>query len=405
MSVLSQPTAESAKPAVTVNKEQKKPAVYFPNLDGLRYFCFLSVFLFHSFSNSNPQITGDSRYIMLRRFLINGSVGVNFFFVLSGFLITYLLLTEKKETGRIHVGAFYVRRVLRIWPLYFFCVFFGFVLFPMFKAYFGQVPSEPANSWFYVTFLANFDFIAHRPDASVLAILWSVAVEEQFYLFWPLLMAFVPARFQLHLFGAVLALSLAFRAFILSHGYDNDINSVQLNINTLAIIGDFAIGGAAAWLAFTKRGFMARFAEMPRAAIAAIYAAVIVILLFRMEIFQTSTFGWMVDRMVLSTVFALVIIEQCFAKNSLFKLSRFPRISKLGTFTYGLYCLHLISILIVHTLLQRARLTDSFYPFILLEGIGSLALVMIMAYLSYNYFEKPFLKLKSKFALIKTTKP
>ena len=82
---------------------------------------------------------------------------MNFFFVLSGFLITYLLIKEKEFTGRIHVPNFYVRRVLRIWPLYYLCVIIGFIGFGLLKKYTGEPVMENANPWYYVFFAANFD--------------------------------------------------------------------------------------------------------------------------------------------------------------------------------------------------------------------------------------------------------
>src|ERR1700733_3711907 len=91
---------------------------FFPNLDGLRFFAFLSVFSAHcigfmGFSSSSKI------YVAAVHFLSHGDLGVNFFFVLSGFLITYLLLQELKSENRINIPFFYVRRILRIWPLYF----------------------------------------------------------------------------------------------------------------------------------------------------------------------------------------------------------------------------------------------------------------------------------------------
>ena len=107
--------------------------VFFPNLDGLRFFAFFSVFLFHSFFTKNEAVQNNSLFVTLRLLTRHGDLGVNFFFVLSGFLITFLLLNERQFTGRIHIGAFYVRRILRIWPLYFVAVFLGFIVFPWLK--------------------------------------------------------------------------------------------------------------------------------------------------------------------------------------------------------------------------------------------------------------------------------
>src|SRR4051794_13937383 len=109
-----------------------KPAEYLPNLDGLRFMCFLSVFFFHSFHTGYDHIKYSEPYVFIKWTVFqNGNLGVNFFFVLSGFLITRLLLDEKSRNGKIHIFNFYIRRVLRIWPLFYFCLIFGFIIFPL----------------------------------------------------------------------------------------------------------------------------------------------------------------------------------------------------------------------------------------------------------------------------------
>jgi peptidoglycan/LPS O-acetylase OafA/YrhL len=90
--------------------------VYFENLDGLRFLCFLSVFFFHSFHTDFDSIRATDTYHFIKRDIFgNGNLGVNFFFVLSGFLITYLLIEEKNLNGQIDIKRFWLRRILRIW--------------------------------------------------------------------------------------------------------------------------------------------------------------------------------------------------------------------------------------------------------------------------------------------------
>ena len=92
---------------------------YFKNLDGLRFFCFLSVFFFHSFHTDLESIKNNQTYLFFTKTLFkNGNLGVNCFFVLSGFLITYLLIIEKTTNNNISIYKFWLRRVFRIWPLF-----------------------------------------------------------------------------------------------------------------------------------------------------------------------------------------------------------------------------------------------------------------------------------------------
>ena len=104
--------------------------VYFPNLDALRFFAFMFVYLRHGFGDVVKPIELGHFILNLLKNGLNdsGDIGVSFFFVLSGFLITYLILKEIEVTGKIDVRAFYIRRCLRIWPLYFVVVGVGFAL-------------------------------------------------------------------------------------------------------------------------------------------------------------------------------------------------------------------------------------------------------------------------------------
>ena len=97
--------------------------IHFPNLDALRFFAFLSVFISHIavFLSFTPVWFQPIKKL----FLIHGDLGVNFFFVLSGFLISYLLFTERTESGEVSLKGFYKRRILRIWPLYFIVLIIG----------------------------------------------------------------------------------------------------------------------------------------------------------------------------------------------------------------------------------------------------------------------------------------
>src|SRR3954471_9655941 len=132
----------------------KKEKIFFPNLDGLRFISFFLVFLYHTYMTffNNIRDASPDAFDYIQRLFQHGNLGVNFFFVLSGFLITYLLIKEKEYTGKVHVPNFYVRRILRIWPLYYMCVFVGFVAFGILKKMSGEPIVENANPWYYVFF-------------------------------------------------------------------------------------------------------------------------------------------------------------------------------------------------------------------------------------------------------------
>ncbi len=378
---------------MTEEKAIQQKKVFFPNLDGLRFLCFLSVFLFHSFYTEFDSIKNSGTYIFVKKDLFgNGNIGVNFFFVLSGFLITYLLIEEKNFHKKIDIKKFWLRRILRIWPLYFFCVFFGFVVFPLLKAYFGQTPNETAHVISYLTFTNNFDFIKYGlPDSSVLGVLWSIAIEEQFYFVWPILLTIVPTKHYLKLFVVIIISSLIFRCI--------DTSPLAYEHHTLSCMGDLTIGALGAYLCRTP-GFRSKIENMSKISIALIYAVFIIIFFFREQLLESNFYVHIFERSFIAMIILMIILEQNFAKNSFFKMSNFKRLSKLGLISYGLYCLHFIGILIIVTLSKKFHLNTQLWTVMLVETPLALLLTIFISGISYKYYETPFLKLKEKFAYI-----
>lgn len=160
---------------------------YVPALDGLRFFAFLLVFFHHAAPNRlpDPQAPPDWQY-WWHALVMGGAFGVPIFFALSGYLLTTLLIREREATGSVDIRAFYMRRVLRIWPLYFAVVLLDGVLYPLLQ---GQ-RVDFSHLLGFATFTANFQLLNPRTTLGMpLMILWSVCIEEQFYLVWPWLVA------------------------------------------------------------------------------------------------------------------------------------------------------------------------------------------------------------------------
>jgi peptidoglycan/LPS O-acetylase OafA/YrhL len=386
-----------------VEKPVTKEKLFFPNLDGFRFFCFFAVFLFHC-NGTILRSLHDGRAKKAFNFLFqNGEVGVNAFFVLSGFLITFLLIKEKKLNNNISLKNFYIRRILRIWPLFYICVFLGFVAFPYIKFRTFPNPEEIANYRYYIFFLCNFDFIRLRaysfnalPDASFLAVLWSIAIEEQFYLAWPFTLKY--ARFKKYpfIFLGIILLTLIFRSFYLGN---TPLDSAERSFNTFSVIGDMAFGGLIAYYCSYESKLLQYIRIMPRWQIVLLYALTITFILFRKSIF-VFPFLIITERLILAIFFALIIAEQNFATNSLFKFSVFKSISKLGTYTYGLYCLHFIVITGIIFIMEKYGWQSNTLLSGLIACTISLILSIAISWLSYHFFEKHFLKLKNKFAFI-----
>lgn len=368
--------------------------IYFENLDGLRFLCFLSVFFFHSFYTESDVIRNSSLYGFIKWEIFgNGNLGVNFFFVLSGFLITYLLIEEKKINKQITLKNFWIRRVLRIWPLYYFCVFFGFVIFPLLKSSFGQTPNETATFWMYLTFLNNFDFIQKGlPDASILGVLWSVAIEEQFYLIWPVILFLLPIRYHWIAFISVILTSIIFRSM-----YDIPLLHEH---HTLSCIGDMAIGALGAWLIQENETVKRFVVNLNKSSIILIYILFAIVFFFRDEILFETYLLRTFERPGIAFLMLLIILEQTYSVNSLFKLSNYKTLTKLGTISYGLYCLHFIGILIATNLTKMAGIQSNIWVVLVIDTSIALFLTILIAKVTYVWYEKPFLKLKKRFSFI-----
>ena len=366
--------------------------IFFPNLDGLRFFSFLLVFFAHSFNADNLLIKEESWYKFIKvRMFTDGDIGVSFFFVLSGFLISYLLLKEKEITNKIDIKSFYIRRILRIWPLYYLIVLFGFFIFPILKSYFGYIPLETADPLLCSTFLNNFDRMHHIPDASVLAILWSIAIEEQFYLVWPLLLYFIRPDFYKYIFLNIIFISTLFRIIY--------INEISIEVHTLGVIADMAIGGLGAFMILFNSRFLSKIINLPKSIIIIPYIFILMFIVFKYEIFQSEAM-FILKRIVMASFFILIIMEQNYSRNSFFKVGTWKTVTWLGKYTYGLYCLHEIGILICLTLLRKFSLNQYSWQMWFLEIPISMFFSIALSWLSYTYYESWFLKKKLKFSII-----
>lgn len=368
---------------------------YFENLDGWRVICFLMVFLFHSFYTVDPTILSSSTYLFWKKDVFgNGNIGVNFFFVISGFLITYLLLKEKHQNNQISIKMFIYRRVLRIWPLYFFCVFFGFFIFPFLKSFFGETPNESAELWSYLTFTSNFNIIKNGlPDSSSLGVLWSIAIEEQFYFIWPFIVFMLPQKQLIFPILFFILIHLVFVAF-------NHHDYMQLEHNSISCSGDIAIGALGAYCVFNSMNFVNFFKKLSYILILLIYTCFTLIFFFRDELRDNTNWYIYIDRIFLAFLILFIILEQTFSEKSLFKMSKFKRFSSLGKYTYGMYALHFIGILITIKLIPKVYDNTSFWSIFIAEFIVSLALTVFLSMVCYKYLENPFLKLKRKFKAI-----
>ena len=368
---------------------------YFGNLDKLRFLSFLWVFCWHCFGYFETGYFGMTDHAVIKFLAGVGYLGVNFFFVLSGFLITWLLLEEKKNNGQVNILNFYLRRVLRIWPLYFAIVIIGFFLMPIVSGNTHIIPEQLSHFWKYLFFWANFDRIETGYTGignDNLGVLWSVAVEEQFYLVWPILIYFSKKSGQLLIILCVIITSLIFRYY---HINQQD----QLYFHTFSVMGDLGIGALLAWL------YMYFPSQIQRSVSFLKYKTpvfIIQILLVSLVVlyknFLQSSEAVIFERIVFSLVFGYILLLNIFSSDiqSNF-IARW--MTEGGKITYGLYCFNLLVIGITQKIFlilsNQTGITD-FPGIFYLEAITALVLTIVICKLSFRYLETPFLKLKDR---------
>ena len=370
---------------------EKLPTVYFPNLDACRFVAAFSVFLLH-FSNEIlalfPWIKTKFLVKSVYLFTSKGALGVNFFFVLSGFLITYLILAEKKRTGSFHLGKFLFRRTLRIWPLYFIIGFIGFIIFPLIFSDYSTL-HQPL---FYFTFLANFDEIWNGANDSInfLTSPWSVAVEEQFYLFWGILLFLILPNKRIKLPYVIGFIFLASIGFQWMNWQDERI----IYHHTLAVCQDILMGAFIGWSLLADKKWIKKITQLPKWSVLLIYLLGIGICLAKNKLFAGQAIIF--ERTVISVFFGFVILDQINGQHSFFKLGKIKIFNYLGKISYAIYMYHLV---VIYLLLKYIDLV-SYGPIgaILILGILSVGGTFLLSSFSYRYIESKFLSLKNKWA-------
>lgn len=363
--------------------------VYFPNLDATRFLAAFAVFTLH-FSNEiraiYPNLTEASWFNVIYIFTGKGGLGVNFFFVLSGFLITYLILQERKQYGQFHLGRFLIRRTLRIWPLYFIIGGIGFFLFPLIFS--DYTTFHQAENYF--LFLANFDEIWYGAldPINFLTAPWSVSVEEQFYLFWGFALFLLFRLKKFHPYSLIIVLYLLSFWFRFEHWQDERV----LYHHTLAVAQDILIGAIIGIALFEGQRWIKWVQNLNQGWVLFGYVFGFFLCIAKNKLFM----GEMVifERFILSLFFAFVIIDQVKDEKAFYPLGMILPFNYLGKISYGLYMYHLVVMFLMTRWVDFGDLPV--YLGILLYFVISFGLTVGIASLSYYFIESKLLSLKPK---------
>lgn len=366
------------------------PKPYFINLDALRFLAATGFFM-HAFTIRIDGVNYPDWMNAVSRFAASGALCVNVLHVLSGFLITYLLLAEEKWKGSFSITRYYLRRTLRIWPLYFTMAALFLFAVPFIMQALGNEYRETANPWSYFLFWNNFAVLANGFAYSpVLAVLWTVSVEEQFYVVMPWLMKWFK-KWRVHVFAVIVLVCLAARIYYRDEGQ-------VLFFHTLCIMSDFAVGAFLAWLAVTEHPLFLKWKKIPRAWNMGIYLLLLVMVAFYHPLFD-STIATISERLILGLAFGHVIFDQAFGENKAIELGKFPGLVWLGKRAFGLYCFHQIGILACVHLFGALHWLQQPWQYLIMLPLLSFIITVLLAALSYRYFERPFLDWKKKFEL------
>jgi peptidoglycan/LPS O-acetylase OafA/YrhL len=382
-----------------VIKKPKDKAIHFAGLNAFRFLAASLVVLVHV--EEIRKVLGVTRFSLG----VSGTMGglsVTFFFVLSGFLITFLLLKEKDSFSTIEVKKFYWRRVLRIWPLYYLIIFIAFAIinnYTLFPELADKSVYEkaPANILLYITLLPNVAWI-NGLQIIYANQLWSVGVEEQFYLVWPLIVKkLTPVKILYFMIGLVgfFVLVRNAAAFLENHPLLPVSHEVLGFINsylTVTRISCMAIGGIGAYFYFYKPSIIDTLIS------STIVDVVVISLVICLGI--KNIYIPYVMHEAYSILFCYIILSASCKSSSILRFEN-SMWRWLGNLSYGIYMWHMVVLSIVLLGIKRWAIHDSFQLDILLYA-GVLLLTIVVSWLSYNYIEKPFLRMKKRFVVVKS---
>ncbi len=373
---------------LTIETRPNTPSVYFPNLNGLRFLAAALVIVHHIEQIKN--IIGYNNQWHLTSIRIIGELGVVLFFVLSGFLITYLLLVER-QSG-INLKGFYIRRILRIWPLYFLIIGLSLFVFPHIPILTLQGHSlETIQQNILIKVLLFAFFLPNLLLASLGSIpyasqSWSIGTEEQFYLIWPLLIkkcknVFIMMFIIIGLYYPVkLALIIVHEQ--IPYGYN------LYNFWRMFAIDTMALGGLMAAILFYKKSEILKI--LYNKALQRIVWVVVIIMIL------TGIYVTYIHFEFYACLFAILILNLSSNKNSIVRLEN-SVMDYLGRISYGIYMYHPVAIILSVRLLEAADVYSDLNLY-----LSTFILTIFIASLSYYFLEKRILRYKTKFSLIKS---
>lgn len=369
-----------------------KKHIFFGGLNELRAIAAFAVILHHiELFKSQNKISSllNSKYTS---YLVEhlGKNGVHLFFVLSGFLITYLLLSEKQKSNRINLVKFYLRRIFRIWPLYYIIVIISFILIPFLANFFALFADSPSyyntlisqsdyglkTILLYVFFLPNLASYEGRIIVGA-SQSWSVGVEEQFYIIWPLIVSFFNKKVTAIVFGIIL-----FVILMINFKFYDTILSTIVGIIPIEYM---AIGSLGGYFYSEYSDIITQYTKSKF-----IYTLVLLLIGFLITI---PVFRLYIQNLALGFLFLVLILVSINQSNPLPLRNRY--LSFLGNISYGIYMYHpFVMFLLFPVFYKVLAFYNNIFVFNIAIYICIPVLTVVISYLSFRYVEKKFIKIK-----------
>ena len=397
MAVIAGSSSEAAlsAPAVPPGSRAAIPSAarfYRPELDLLRLAAFGMVWSAHALLSFHSYL--PERLLAIAEGV--GSCGVPIFFFLSAYLITELLRREQLRTGRLQLRLFYMRRVLRIWPLYLGVL----AAYGLLGLRFHGFRIENGRLLASVLLLGNWYLVFHPAILTPMRALWSVSVEEQWYLFFPLLHRSLPRRSMLLLCLLLFATAQGWLFSLARHSAGSALH-VTAWVHSGVQFQFFALGTAAALL---LDGFIPKLSAALRWTL---FASAALLLLFAAGVCRFKEA--LPAHSAASLISAYLLIGTATACSFFALLGIRPercprRLVRLGQLSFGLYVFHETGFFLASALMRHARAPSSVEE-VSLEKLLSLALTILLAWVSYHAWELPFLRLKQRWTVVASRQP
>ena len=384
-----------------MRKEESKPrlAGHMLGLDGVRGLAILMVMALHFVGDATAQSFLQSVIVKVASY---GLLGVDLFFVLSGFLITGILLDSKGRPG--YFRNFYARRTLRIFPLYYGVLAVVFLILPLFTTLSPMLEHARVQQGWLWTYTANF-YVAYKGSWSSLTYMthfWSLAIEEHFYLVWPVVVYMLRRETLERVCVAIILTSLSLRIWLALTG----VSDVAISVLTPCRIDTLCVGGLLAIVA-RRDGGLQMLLDNCRAAALGLGAFIVILSAYtalseadNIVLYQirTSFFAFFFGAL---TLVSLRPETEIVARIFRWQIMRF-----FGKYSYGLYVYHgMLTWYFAEVDIERKldTLLGNHWLAIGSKAALGVSVSLLVAVLSYEFFEKRFLMLKRYFEAPKAT--